>query len=173
MNLLVMLTLTMIAALIQAVVPSSPALGQAKIPALAAIVVYYALARERRDLLMVVIIAGFVQDGMGLIPFGYSPVAFGVMGFMISKCKEIVFVHEVLTHMLFGVLVAAGTTCVLFILLTSTSLIDLHVSQAFHKIAGSALLGAVTTPLVFRGCAHLDRLMGLVESTDSTWQEIH
>lgn len=172
MNILVMLTLTMLAALLQAVIPSAPSLGQARIPALAAVVVYYALARDRRDLITVAILAGLVQDGMGLIPFGYSPVAFGVMGIMISKSKDLVFVHEVLTHMLFGILMAAGATCVLFLLLTSTSLIDLRVSQAFHRIAGSALLGAVATPFIFRGCAHLDRLMGLVESPDSAWQEI-
>lgn len=172
MNVLVMLTLTTVAALLQAVVPSSPSLGQANVPALAAVVVYYALARDRRDLVAIAILAGLIQDGMGLIPFGYSPVAFGVMGLLISKSKELVFVHEVLTHMLFGILMAVGSTCILYLLLTSTNLIDLRVSQALHRVAGSALVGAVATPLIFRGCAHLDRLMGLVESTDSPWQEI-
>ncbi len=172
MNALVMLSLTILAALLQAVIPSFPRLGQANIPALAAIVVYYALARDRRDLITVAILAGLIQDGMGLIPFGYSPVAFGVMGVLISKCKELVFVHELLTHMLFGILMAVGSTLILYILLTSTNLIDLRASQALHRVAGSALLGAVATPILFRGCAHLDRMMGLVESTDSPWQEI-
>lgn len=172
MNTLVMLSLTTLAALLQAVVPSFPSLGQANIPALAAVVVYYALARDRRDLIVVAILAGFIQDGMGLIPFGYSPVAFGLMGVLISKSKELVFVHEVITHMLVGILMAVGSTLILYLLLTSTNLIELRTSQALHRIAGSALLGTVATPVLFRGCAQLDHLMGLVESLDSRWQEI-
>ncbi len=172
MNGLVMLVLILGGALVQAVIPGSTALGSAKIPALAAIVVYYALARRRRDMLWAAVLAGMVQDGMGLIPFGYSSFAFCVTGLMIARCKELVFVHEMITHMLLGVLVAFGTTLILFFLLTSTGLIEMNVSQAFHKAFGSALLGAVATPFVFRVCVHLDSLMGLVESRDSAWQEV-
>jgi len=172
MNLLVMLFLMVAGALIQAVIPASPALGLAKVPALAAIVVYYALARHRRDMLWAAILAGLVQDGLGLIPFGYSSFAFCVMGLMIARFKELVFVHEMLTHMIFGVLMAAGYTLILFVLLTSTGLIEMPVSQAFHKAFGGALLGAAATPLIFHGCARMDRLMGLVETSDTSWQEI-
>jgi len=172
MNLLVMLFLMVCGALVQAVIPASPALGQAKVPALAAIVVYYALARQRRDLLWAAILAGLMQDGLGLIPFGYSSFAFCVMGLMLARFKDLVFVHETLTHMMFGVLMAAGSTFVLFVLLTSTGLIDMSSSQAFHKACGSALLGAAATPLIFHGCARMDGLMGLVETSDTSWQEI-
>ncbi len=172
MSALVILFVLTIGALLQAVIPAVLSLGQAKVPALAAVVVYYALVRDRRTLLSVAIVAGIVQDGMGLIPFGYSSVAFVVLGLMIARFKELVFVHEVLTHMLFGLLMAAGATGVLFVLLTSTDLVEMSFSQAFHKMIGSALLGAIATPFIFQGCARLDRLMGLVESTDSTWQEV-
>jgi rod shape-determining protein MreD len=171
-NLMVMLFVMMCGALIQAVLPASPALGQAKVPALAAIVVYYALARSRRDMLWAAIVAGLVQDGLGLTPFGYSSFAFCLMAVMITRFKELVFVHEMLTHMLFGVLMAAGSTLILFVLLTSTGLIEMPVAQAFHKAFGGALLGAVATPLIFHGCAHMDRLMGLVETSDTSWQEL-
>lgn len=172
MNLLVMLFLMIGGALIQAVVPASPALGQAKVPALAAIVVYYALARQRSDMLWAAIMAGLIQDGLGLIPFGYSSFALCLMGLMVARFKDLVFVHEMLTHMLFGVLMAVGSTLILFVLLTSTGLIEMPVSQAFHKAFGAALLGAVATPLIFRGCTRMDRLMGLVETSDTSWQEI-
>lgn len=172
MNTLVLLFLIAVGALVQAMIPAIPELGLAKVPVLAAIVVYYALVRERRDLLWAAICAGLVQDAMGLIPFGYSPVAFGISGWMIARFKDLVFVHEVLTHMMFGLLMAALSTCVLFFLLTSTGLIEMTVSHALHKVAGTALLGAVITPLAFLGCSRLDRLMGLVDVPDSTWQEI-
>ncbi len=172
MNLLVMLFLLMGGALVQAFIPASPALGQAKIPALAAIVVYYALARRRGDMLWAAILAGLVQDGLGLIPFGYSSFAFCVMGLMIAHFKELVFVHEMLTHMMFGVLMAAGSTLILFVLLTTTGLIEMPVAQALHKAFGGALLGAAATPLIFHGCARMDRLMGLVETSDTSWHEI-
>ena len=172
MNGLVMLVLILGGALVQVVIPGSTALGSAKIPALAAIVVYYALARRRRDMLWAAVLAGMVQDGMGLIPFGYSSFAYCALGLMIARCKELVFVHEMITHMLLGFLMAFGATLLSFFLLTSTGLIEMNVSQAFHKAFGGALLGAVATPFVFRVCERLDRLMGLVESRDSAWQEV-
>lgn len=171
MNGMVMCVLLTGAALIQAVIPSSPALGQAKVPALAAIVVYYALARDRRALLWAAIGAGLIQDGMGLIPFGYSSFVFTLMGSVIARFKDIVFVHETLTHMLFGIVMAVGSTFLLYLLLTSTGLIEMYASQAMQKAFGSALLGAIATPILFRGCARMDQLMGVVESTDSKWQE--
>lgn len=172
MNLLVMVCIVVCAAIIQAIIPASPALGQATVPALASVVVYYALARHRADMLWAAVLAGLLQDGLGLIPFGYSSCAFCLMGAMIARFKELVFVHEMLTHLLFGVLMAAGTTLLLFVLLTSTGLIEMPVLQAFHKAFGSALLGAVATPLIFHGCARMDRLMGLVESSDTSWYGI-
>ncbi len=172
MNLLVMIFVLSLAALVQAVIPSSPLLGQAQVPAIGAVVVYYALARKRSDLIIAAIVAGVIQDGMGLIPFGYSSLAFGLVGVLIARFKEIVFVHEVLTHMLFGLLMASITVWVTYILLTSTGLIELPASFAFLKMCGSALLGALVTPLIFRACAWMDQLMGLVESSDSTWHEL-
>jgi rod shape-determining protein MreD len=171
-NALVMLAVTMLAALVQAVVPAWAALGQAKLPALAAVVVYYALARHRRDLLWAAILAGLVQDGMGLIPFGYSSFVFCVTGLVMARFKDLVFVQEQVTHMLFGALMAFGSTLFLYGLLYSTALVEMPVSQALHKASGSALLGAVVTPLLFHGCARLDRLMGLVDASESPWQEV-
>ena len=171
MNLLVMFFVTFAAALIQAVVPAWGALGQAKVPALAAVVVYYALARERREMIAAAIFAGMVQDGLGLIPFGYSSFAFFLMGLLIAQSKDLVFVHETLTHMLFGLLMGAGSVVVIYLLLASTSLIELPVATALLKASGSALLGAVATPLIFLGCARMDRLMGLAAGSEgSSWQ---
>ncbi len=173
MNALVMGFILTVAALVQAVVPAPPWLGQAKLPALAAVVVYYTLARERRDWLWAAIMAGLLQDGMSLIPFGYSSFAFGLLAIHIARFRDVVFVHESITHMLFGSWMAAGSTLVLYVLLTSTGLIEWTVGQAGHKAVGAAALGLVATPWIFYGCARLDRLMGLVESTDSSWQELH
>lgn len=172
MNALVLLVVTTLAALVQAIVPAWSGLGQAKVPALAAMVVYYALARHRRDLLWAAIVAGLVQDGMGLIPFGYSSFVFCVTGLIMARFKDLVFVQEQVTHMLFGALMAFGSTFFLYGLLFSTDLVQMPVSQALHKAAGSALLGAVATPLLFHGCARLDRLMGLVDASESSWQKV-
>ena len=171
MNLLVMFFVTFVAALMQAVLPAWIVMGQAKVPALAALVVYYALARERREMLVAAILAGLVQDGLGLIPFGYSPFAFCLMGLLIARFKELVFVHETLTHMLFGLLMGAGSVMVIYLLLVSTGLIDLPVATALLKASGTALLGAIATPLIFLGCARMDRLMGLAEGSEgASWQ---
>lgn len=173
MNGLVMAFLLIAAALLQAVSPAAVLLGQARWPALAAVVVYYALARERRDWLWAAVLAGLIQDGMGLIPFGYSSFAFCLLAVSIARFRDVVFVHEAVTHMLFGGWMAAGSTLILYLLLTSTGLIALSVGQGLHKVAGAALLGVIVTPLTFYGCARMDQLLGLVGSADSSWRELH
>lgn len=172
MNLVVMAVLITGAALLQAVLPGVPWLGHAKVPALGAVVVYYALARERSDWIWASVMAGLVQDGMGFMPFGYSPFGFCITALMVSRFKELVFVHEKITHMMFGFLMGAVSTVILFILLSSTNLIAMSVPHALHKALGSAALGAVATPFIFHACARLDACMGLVESSTSSWREL-
>lgn len=167
-----MLTLIVLAALLQAVLPGTPWLGHAKVPALMAVVVYYALARDRSAWLTAAIIAGLVQDGMGFIPFGYSSFAFCVMALMVARFKDLVFVHEAITHMLFGLLAAAGVTLILFILLRTGSQLHMGMGAGLHKTLGTALLGAVATPILFLACAHMDQLMGVVAPTDTSWRDL-
>ena len=168
----VMLSVIMLAALAQAVLPGTPWLGHAKVPALMAVVVYYALARDRSDWLAAAILAGLVQDGMGLMPFGYSSFAFCVMALMVARFKDLVFVHETVTHMLFGLLTAAGVTFILYLLLRTGGGLEMGFGSALHKVMGTALLGAVVTPVIFMGCAHLDQLMGVVAPTDTSWHDL-
>jgi hypothetical protein len=83
-----------------------------------------------------------------------------------------VFVHESLTHLLFGMVVAGGHTLILFILLSGAGMLNLSFLQALHKAGGSALLGMLITPVVFQACAIVSEKLGLTVRSEVTWHEI-
>lgn len=172
MKALVLFSFMIMAAVLQAVLPSWPLLGQAKPPILAAMVVYYALSRSPVEMFWAAMLAGLMQDGLGLIPFGYSSFSFCIMGGIVSRYKEMVFVHESLTHLLFGMVVAGGHTLILYLLLSSAGLLNLSFGQALHKTGGSALLGMLITPVIFQACAIVSEKLGLTVRSEAKWHEI-
>jgi rod shape-determining protein MreD len=163
-----MLGAVLLAGLLQGMLPAALLLGQAKPPLLAGLVVYYALARPRRDVLWLAVLAGLVQDGLGRIPFGYSSFVFCGLGMLIAHYKDLVFVHETLTHLLFGALMGLLSTLAMYLLLTGSGLLVMPWGAALHKALGSAALGAVLTPFLFIGCARLDEVLGFSEEAEST-----
>lgn len=169
MNLVVMLFALICGAVLQAVTPAWPLFGQAKAPILLAFVLYYALARTRGQLLQAAILAGILQDGLGMIPFGYSSFAFCMAGLAVSRFKDVVFVYQYVTHVLFGALSAFGVTLMMYILLASTNQLSLVGGSMALKLAGSFVLGGVLTPIVFKVGATLDGLVGNIDERASLW----
>ncbi len=172
MNLLVMLFVLVCAAVAQAVVPSSPALGEAPLPMLLAVLMYYGLARDLRLMLFAGILGGFLQDGLSLMPLGYSSFAYCLAGWTMSRFKDIVFVHETVTHMLFGALGAAGATLVSYALISTTGLQDYPAVAALHKAGGAFILGAIVAPIVFRVSKRFDQWVGNVGEKELSWSSI-
>ena len=97
--------------------PTCRWLGQANAPILLGLVLYYALAHSRGTMLQAAIFAGLLQDALGMIPLGYSSFCFCVVALVVSKFKDMVFVHELVTHMLFGALASGAVTLALYGLL--------------------------------------------------------
>lgn len=172
MNLPVMLFVLVCAAVVQAVVPSLPALGEAPLPVLLSVVMYYGLARDLRLMILAGILGGFLQDGLSLIPLGYSSFVYCVTGWVMSRFKDMVFVHETVTHMLFGALGAAGATLILYVLISTTSLQAYPLSMALHKAGGAFILGALVAPVVFRVSKRFDQWMGNVGEKETSWSSL-
>ncbi len=172
MNVLVMVFMLVCAAVIQAVAPSLSALGEARLPLLLSVVMYYGLARDHRLMLGAGILGGILQDALSLMPLGYSSFVYCVAGWVMSRFKDIVFVHETITHMLFGAVGAAGATFLLYLLIAATILREYPLIAAVHMSAGGFVLGALVAPVVFRACKRLDQLMGNVGEKESSWSSV-
>jgi rod shape-determining protein MreD len=160
---LVMYTVVIIGAVAQAVFPTFRWLGQTNAPILLGLVLYYALAHSRGTMLQAAIFAGVLQDALGMIPLGYSSFCFCVVALVVSKFKELVFVHKLVTHMLFGALASGAVTLVLYGLLATAGLAALAPGWLVLKIAGSMFFGAILVPFEFEWVAGLDRLLGNTE----------
>jgi len=167
MTSLVMLFAMVCGAVLQAVLPKWQFLGQANPPVLLGIVLYYTLTHDRRLTLQAAIVGGVLQDALGMIPLGYSSFCFCVVALAIGHFKDIVFVHEVLTHTLFGALAAGTVTLMLYILLVSEGQLVLRPAWGVMKIFGSAILGGILVPFEFEVMESFDRMVGNIESRES------
>lgn len=150
-------------AVLQAVFPTWRWLGEANVPVLMGVVLYYTLAHQGRLMLPAAILAGLLQDALGMIPLGYSSFCFVVAALIISKFKDLVFVHELVTHMSFGALASGAITLALYALLAHDGAVSLRPAWAALKTVGSMVLGAVVIPLEFELLEALDRMLGNVE----------
>ncbi|MBM4154050.1 MAG: rod shape-determining protein MreD [Lentisphaerae bacterium] len=147
---------------LQAVLPTWAAAGQMPVPVLPALVVYYALTRNRVAAFWIGVAAGLVQDALGIVPLGFSSCCFAVAALLLNRYREEVFEWEGLTHMILGGAAAAGTTLALGLLLGAAAGMHLPVGRIALKTLGAAGLGVATTPLVCRGVRRLDVMLGLV-----------
>ena len=160
---LLMFMAVIVGAVAQAVFPTFRWLGQANAPVLLGLVLYYALAHSRGTMLQAAIFAGLLQDALGTIPLGYSSFCFCIAALVVSKFKEMVFAHELITHMLFGALASGAVTLALYGLLATAGLVTLAPGWTVLKVAGSMLLGAIIVPFEFELVAGLDRMLGNTE----------
>ena len=160
---LLMFMAVIVGAIVQAVCPTFRWLGQANAPILLGLVLYYALAHSRGTMLQAAIFAGLLQDALGIIPLGYSSFCFCIAALVVSKFKEVVFAHKLVTHMLFGALASGAVTLALYGLLATAGLVTLAPGWTVLKIAGSMFLGAILVPFEFELVAELDRMLGNTE----------
>ncbi len=162
MSFLLMVVMLLCAAVLQAVLPTMSLLGNAPVPLMPGLVVYYALTRRLATGLRAAILAGVFQDALCAIPLGYSSFCFCVFTWLINRVREEVYTRSWITHFLFGAVINGGTTCGLFILLRFGQMLALPFYQALLKIIGAAILGGIMTPLIFKGAELLERKLGIV-----------
>ena len=164
MTTLVMFFVIVCAALLQTLLPAWSAMGQTKVPLLQGLVVYYALTGSLRLTLQCAIVAGLLQDALGMIPLGYSSFCFCLVGLGARKFKDLVFTQQWMTHAFIGAACNVVITLSLFILLAKDR--ELYVQQHWiiMKTLGAILYGMVFVPVVFRFTASMDQLLGNTES---------
>lgn len=164
MTIPVMFFVTIAAAVVQSAVPGFSMLARAKMPLLLGVVLYYALARRRETMLLAAVTAGFVQDAISPVPFGYSALCFCVAGLAANSLREEVFSESMFTAAFFGAAAGGLVTLGTGALLWRGDLLGDPLWRIALKAGGAALLGAVCTPIVFWMTRGLDRMVGNVSS---------
>jgi len=150
-------------AVVQAMLPSWNTMGQAKVPLLLGASLYYALNYNRRDMARAALLAGLLQDALGMMPLGYSSICFCIVGLITTRFKDLIFAQQLVTHALLGGLSAAAVTFMLYIMMVSMGLIESSLGWLMMKAIGAGLLGALFVPLVCRVFARMDDLLGNLE----------
>lgn len=138
------------------VVQAAPWMLTAKPPALLAVVLYYALTRDRCLTLTAAIIAGFVQDALGMSPIGSSSVCFGLTGLLVNHFHGLLFTLRTVTHVVIGAITAGLASLVLGVLLLGGGHLPLDSSIFASRVLVAMALGAVTVPVIFRFVDFLD-----------------
>lgn len=169
MTWIVMTCLMIAAAMGQMFVPAFTVLGQVKTPFLMSVVLYYALQREYRVMIVSACVAGILQDTLGQIPLGYSVFCFFLMGVIVSRFQGVVMTETVLTTLFFGGLCAIAVTIGIGGLLAGVGLVRYPLGRALLKALGAGVLGGLCTPIVMGVARVLDGMAGNVKEKE----EVH
>ena len=162
--------LILLAASVQAVLPGWSAMGAAKAPFLLAVVLYAALTRGRVFTFSVALAAGLVQDALGLIPLGFSAIAFGVAAVPINAYRREMYIGSALTHAICGALASLAMVGVLAFGLTASHRLVFTPGWLLWRTAGTVLLGALVTPVVCSAAHHLEQRVGTLVLGEGAWQ---
>jgi len=162
-----MVFLLVFGSVLQAVVPTGPAMGQVRLPVLLGLVIYYSLLKPRRTALYAALLAGILQDALSMIPLGFSSFCFILTAWIISSWREEVFTRHWLTHMLMGLAAAPANLLALYLLLTQARLLILPWAGLMLKLWGSVVTGVIFVPLVCRAAETLEVKLGMLEARES------
>ena len=172
MTLIVMMLGLIACALIQMMSPAFMILGEASIPAVQALVLYYALVRPPWTLLVSALAGGVLLDALSLgVPLGVSTFCFAVAGVFAARFRHLVFSDSFVTAAVFGAGTAVVIQGVTYVMLWSKGLVSLPVWWVLLKVAGSGVLAAVISPLVFAVIEKVDRLVGNIQYVEDFDEE--
>ncbi|HMP76066.1 MAG TPA: rod shape-determining protein MreD [Kiritimatiellia bacterium] len=163
MNQIALIFSLLMAALLQAAVPTTAWTGWAPAPVMAGLVVYYALVHPRGLVLEVALLAGLVEDSLSQMPLGTTSFAYAVAGLVMERYREDVVVRQWTTHVVFGALVNASATVFAMFMLLKDGLIQPPGLHVLLRLAGAFVLGGLIAPFVFKAMENLDATLGHVD----------
>ena len=166
MNIVVMVIAFFAGAIIENLLPVCISLGQAKVPIIMSVTIYYALNRSFNLMLLAAIIGGILSDSLNAITLGYSSALFCALCLLIRIYSKTVFGGKWLIHMFFGALDGLGYTIFLYglLALTQESVHGTAPLWICMKVIGTGMFGAITVPVVFEIMKRFDQIMGNIES---------
>lgn len=166
MTWVVMIIMLLCAALMQTAVPGAAVCGQARMPLLLGVVLYYALQRETAVMFVAALGAGLLQDALSPIPMGYSAFCYCMAGWLASRFRRVVLTEAAVTQGFFGAVASAGMTAALFLLMARKGMMGHPLHRLMARILCSGVLGLLSVPLLFLVIGRLDRVVGNVEDRE-------
>ena len=155
-------------AVLQTFIPASLLLGQAKVPFLLSVTLYYALCHDTDHMLAAAFFAGFMQDVMSPIPLGYSSFCFCILGLIASRFRTIMMAESLLPPAFFGCVAGVVAVLGLYILLAREELVSCSFWWLLLKMIGGGILCGLSTPIVFLVVGKLDSMVGNVAVKEET-----
>jgi rod shape-determining protein MreD len=157
----------LVATLAQSLLPGMALLGHARFPVLLGLVLYYALNHKPWIVIVVAFVAGLLQDGLSMVPLGYSALLFCAVAAVAGRYRSLVLSEAAITAAFFGAISSLLVSISLYLLLRQAGTIVCSGPMVLQRIVGSGVLGLVTVPIVFVSMAHLHRSLELIEEEGS------
>ncbi len=164
MTLLMLLFWLIVGGTLQVVVPAWRHMGQPAFPFLLGVALYAAVNKKARYFVLTALLGGMLEDALSLAPLGCSACAFLAAGGLAMLLRVDFYADKARTVMGFGALCAAASTGVMALLLRMKGLVVLSGGETLWRMAGAAVLAAVTMPVLFGLMRGLERRLG-------TWED--
>ncbi len=164
MNIVVMILLIGGCVIAQGTLPQLAIFGYSPVPAVQALVLYYALVRKPWMLLVVALGGGILVDALSVgVQIGVSTFCFAIAGVLATQFRHLVFSDSIVTAAVFGAIAAMVINVVIYIMLLNEGLTQISIAAAGLKMVGVGVLAGVISPLVFLIARALDRMVGNIE----------
>jgi len=165
MHILILVVVTMLISVVQAIMPVVNILGHAKPPLLLGVVIYYALGNKKSWVIAAAILAGLLHDTLSHIPFGVSSLAFTLIGLTIHSQQENLFTQQWITSALLGAVSGFVLTVFLYLVLVGSNQLQMAFVAMLVKAVGVGLIAVLTTPVVCGIIRGLEEKLGLLKSS--------
>jgi rod shape-determining protein MreD len=163
MNHLLMVIVSLFAAVVESLAPTLNILGQGEAPIVLGVVIYYALTRERHMVVKSAIVAGIFYDALCYkVPPGFSAIAYVCIGLLVNQYRDKIFGNHWITHMFLGAVASLIMTVMMYTMLISRGN-EITISGMLIKALGVMLMSLGVIPLVFKFVERLDYKLGNVE----------
>lgn len=158
----------LIGALLQQLLPGWSLLGGIKPPILAALVVYYALRREKQEMWLTILLIALLYDGLEIGTFGPALLAFPIIAVVANRVRNEVFSDGLVTQMIFGVFASFCITFSALLIYTASGQRPFNFGLSLLRLFGSIWLGMATLPLVSWAISRLEN--ALPKRREYGWQ---
>lgn len=135
-------------ALLQQLLPGWPVFGGIKPPILAALVVYYALRREKQEMWLMVLLIALLHDGLEMGTFGPALLAFPIIAIAANRVRNEVFSDGLVTQMFFGMSASLFAMLISLLVFVLSGQRPFSFGIALMRLFGAMCLGIATLPLV-------------------------
>lgn len=143
MNTLLAISGMLVAAALQARMPTLWWLGGMRLEFLPAVVMYAALTTHRRRALALALMAGLMQDALSAAPFGISALAYGIAAVLATSLREALDRDLPWVQFNAGALTSLAATLIAFFV------VGISFGAIFKMFLVASLSGALTVTLFF------------------------